>query len=170
MKSTDKFLIGIVVGVALLVAVAFVLALRRPKPAYQPESSPQGVAHNYLLALRQHEYARAYGCLSPDLPHYPATLDQFTEDVRQNRWSFDFESNSLAVESARVTGVRAEVTVRKSVSPRGEIFDSRLYASTFAMRLKQVHGAWKLTGADEYWYTQWSSPREKAPVKAVPHD
>ena len=35
MKSSDKVLIGIVVGIVLIVAAALVITLTRPGPAYQ---------------------------------------------------------------------------------------------------------------------------------------
>jgi len=46
MKITDKFLIGSVAGVILLVSVAFAVAFLRPKPTYQSDDTPEGVAHN----------------------------------------------------------------------------------------------------------------------------
>jgi hypothetical protein len=74
MKSTDKFLIGIVVGIVLLVVAAFVITLARPEPTYQVEGTPESVAHNYLLALQKEDYQRAYGYLSPTLKGYPVRL------------------------------------------------------------------------------------------------
>jgi len=77
MKNTDKFLVGIVVGVVVLVATAFAVALLRPKPTYQLEDTPKGVAHNYLLALQQEDYKRAYGYLSPTIEGYPTSAEAF---------------------------------------------------------------------------------------------
>ena len=53
MKTTDKILIGIVAGIILLIIVALVVTLSRPEPTYQPEDTPEGIAHNYLLALQK---------------------------------------------------------------------------------------------------------------------
>ena len=71
MKSTDKFLISIVIGIMLLVVVAFGIAFLRPEPTYQSEDTPEGVVHNYLMALQREEYYRAYSHLSPVIPGYP---------------------------------------------------------------------------------------------------
>jgi hypothetical protein len=42
MKSNDRFLIGIVVGVLLLVIISFVVVLRQPLPTYRPDDTPEG--------------------------------------------------------------------------------------------------------------------------------
>ena len=88
MKSTDRFLIGIVIGVVVLVIAAFGVAFLGPKPAYQSDDTPEGVAHNYLLAIQREDYARAYGYLSPDLRGYPASDEQFIEDMYTGLWPF----------------------------------------------------------------------------------
>ncbi|HOF89582.1 MAG TPA: hypothetical protein PLZ36_15990, partial [Armatimonadota bacterium] len=67
MHTSDKWLIGIVIGAALLVCAAVAVTVLRPKPAYRADDTPAGVTHNYLLALKQRDYARAYGYLSPTL-------------------------------------------------------------------------------------------------------
>jgi hypothetical protein len=69
MKGTDRFLIGIVAGVVILVVAVLAIALLRPnQPSYEPDDTAEGVAHNYLLALQLEDYGRAQGCLSRSLP------------------------------------------------------------------------------------------------------
>ena len=58
MKNTDKFLIGIVVSIILLVVIVFAVVLTRPEPAYQTDDTASGVAHNYLLAIQREEFER----------------------------------------------------------------------------------------------------------------
>jgi hypothetical protein len=161
MKNTDKFLIGIVVGVALLVGVAFGLALVRPKPAYQADDKPEGVAHNYLLALQQQEYARAYGYLSPTLKGYPASAENFAADIQNNRWNFRLDDTSTALEvvSAAVTGEQATVTVRETSFRAGGLFDSNQSATTFYMTLRRnaENSAWQITSSDSYWAYCWDT-------------
>ena len=55
MKSPDKFLIGIIIAVVVLLAVVFGVILSRPAVEYQSEDTPAGVAHNYLLALQDED-------------------------------------------------------------------------------------------------------------------
>jgi hypothetical protein len=158
MKGADKFLIGIVAGIVLLVGAVLVVVLLRPsQPSYQPDDTPEGVAHNYLLALQLEEHERAYGYLSPTLPGYPDDLEAFERDVEDNRWSFGYfdDSVSLAVESSDVSGDRAEIVVRRTQFRRGGLFDSGQYSSTFDMTLRREAGAWKITESDRYWASCW---------------
>jgi len=67
MKSADRFLLAIIAGIVALVVAALALALMRTPQGYLPDTTPGGVAHNYLLALKQRDSARAYGYLLPDL-------------------------------------------------------------------------------------------------------
>jgi hypothetical protein len=158
MKGTDKFLIGIVTGVVILVGAALAIALLRPnQPSYQPDDTPEGVAHNYLLALQLEEYERAYSYLSPTLPGYSNDVEAFERDVDSNRWSFgSYDNVSPAVESVDVSGDRAKVVVRKATFYRGGLFDSGQYTSTFDMTLHREKGVWKITDADSYWASCWN--------------
>lgn len=162
MKGTDRFLIGIVTAVVVLVVVVLALALLRPnQPTYQPDDTPEGVAHNYLLALQLQEYERAYEYLLPTLPGYPHSLDSFQRDVEKNRWSFGSYDDdvSLAVESTNVSGDRATVVVRRTRFTRGGLFDSGQNSYTFEMTLRQEEGMWKVADSDRYWTDCWTSSR-----------
>ena len=41
MKSTDKFLIGIVVAIVLLIIAALAVTLTQPEPTYLAEDTPE---------------------------------------------------------------------------------------------------------------------------------
>ncbi|HLE27361.1 MAG TPA: hypothetical protein VI793_04545 [Anaerolineales bacterium] len=161
MKSTDRFLIGIVIGVVVLVIAAFGVAFLGPKPAYQSDDTPEGVAHNYLLAIQREDYARAYGYLSPDLRGYPASDEQFIEDMYNNRWNFRLDSNpaTLTVGSTRITGNLAIVTVRETVFYSTGLFDSYESANTFEVSLRRYDGVWKVITSDSYWAECWEYSR-----------
>jgi hypothetical protein len=157
MKGTDKFLIGIVAGVVILVVIVLAVALLRPnQPAYEPDDTAEGVAHNYLLALQLEDYARAYGYLSRTLPGRPADAEAFERNVQSNRWSFDYSYDvSLAIEAVEVVGNRGEIVVRRTVFYRGGLFDSGQSSSTFEMTLRREGDAWKVADSDRYWAACW---------------
>jgi hypothetical protein len=158
MKGTDKFLIGIVAGVVILVAAVLAIALLRPNEmSYQPDDTPEGVANNYLLALHLEEYDRAYAYLSPSLPGYPDDLEAFERDVEGNRWSFGYYDDevSLAVDAVDVSGDKAKLVVRKTTFRRGDLFESGQYSSTFEMTLRREGGAWRVADSDRYWASCW---------------
>ncbi|MBN1484763.1 MAG: DUF4878 domain-containing protein [Chloroflexia bacterium] len=162
MKGTDRFLIGIVVGILLLVAVALAVALLRPEPSYQAEDTPEGVAHNYLFALTQGDYERAYGYLSPALAGYPPSAAAFIQDVNSQRWPFrelEAGSTSLAVESSRVQGDRATVTVRVTYFEEGDLLRSSQRTDYPALELRREEGGWKIYDADRFFLFCWKSPQ-----------
>lgn len=156
MKTTDKVLIGIVAGIILLIILALVMTLSKPAPEYQVDNTPEGVAHNYLLALQKEEYERAYSYLSPKLSGYPPTLDRFTIQVSRNSWSFRLtEGVTLSVESAKITGNTAIVTVHESRFREGDLFDSGQTSNTFNMNLRFENGEWKIYGSPYYFVWCW---------------
>ena len=156
MKQTDKLLLGIVVTILVLVAAAFVLVLTQPAPEYQPDDSPEHVALNYLLALRQQEYERAYGYLSPELKNYPETLDEFVGDVEDSTWAFRLDTEvSLNVASTRVVNNDATVTIEETRFYNSDLFNSSQSTMTFMMHLSPVNGAWRITQSTAYWDNCW---------------
>jgi hypothetical protein len=161
MKGTDRFLIGIVAGAVLLVAVVLAIALLAPnRPGYRPDDTPDGVAHNYLLALHLEDYARAHSYLSPTLPGYPAGAGEFAAGVESRRWNFASldDDVSLAVESVRGTGDRVRVLVRETRFYEGGLFDLGHHSSTFDLVLVREEGAWRISESARYWNDCWSRP------------
>lgn len=160
MRKTDKFLIGIVAGILLLVGAAVAVLVLRPKPSYRPEDTPEGVAHNYLLALQQEDYARAYSCLSPTVRGYPDSVDVFSRHVKDG-WAFPElwdDSVTLSVEPGHITGDRATVSVRRTRFYEGDLLDSSEYTSYFDIELRSEGEAWKIIAADRYWHHCWEDP------------
>ena len=153
MKGSDKILLLIVGAVVLLIVAAFAFVLLRPEPEYMAEDTPDGVVHNYLLALRRGEYERAYGYISNQVDI--KDLDDFTDSV-ENHWSFDLGNNvALSVEETTVSGeASARVEVRKSRT-YNDLFGGSQYSDTFTVRLKKDGGDWKITDSDDYWDYCW---------------
>ena len=158
MKNTDKFLIAIVAGVVLLIGVAFAVVFLRPKPTYQTDDTPEGVAHNYLFALQQKDYARAYSYLSPDIDGYPDSVARFTTDISNNGYGFGSGSDSTTLEiaSSDITGDQAVVTVRETVFYNGGLFNNNQYTNTFAMTLHREDKGWKIVSSESYWAWCWN--------------
>lgn len=156
MKSSDRFLIAIVVGVLLLVAISIAVVLTRPEAEYKAEDSPEGVAHNYLLALQQEDYDRAYGYLSTRLPGYPVSTARFAETVEDNSWRFRLNrDSSLAVIDTQLDGDEAAVTVRETYFYGGGLFESGQRMNTFDMDLQLERGDWRITHAYYYFAPCW---------------
>lgn len=158
MKGSDRFLLLIVIGVLLLVALALVLVFRTPPPAYLPEDTPEGVAHNYLLALRQADYERAYRYLDPALPGLPTGVAGFADDIGRNPWQFERGSSvDLAVQGSQVfSDGTARVEVLRTNYNNG-LFGSSSYSTTFGLQLRPDNGTWRLVDGEDYWHYCWSN-------------
>ena len=110
-KHTDKYLIGIVVGSIVLVITSMFMVQSMPEPSYKDGVSPESVAHNYLLALHQDDYVRAYSYLSMqfysggifsdgyDLSTFRMTL-RLDNEVWKIRSASQYWSNCLSDPSA----------------------------------------------------------------------
>ncbi|MCL4263436.1 MAG: hypothetical protein KJ069_09480 [Anaerolineae bacterium] len=161
MQGSNKFLFGIVFGVVLLVIVAFSVVLLRPEPTYQDDSTPEGAAHNYLLALQQGDFERAYQYL-PTTFKYPTDADNLADDARQNSWLFETGGDyALAVDSVKQQNEEeAIVTIRKTTFYNDGLFGSRELSQTFTMHLTPEAGEWKVSEADMYWSNCWGTSQE----------
>jgi len=61
----DKFLIGILIGIGVLILLALTLFFtRQDKRDYIADTTPEGVAHNYVLAVINKDYKKAYAYLA----------------------------------------------------------------------------------------------------------
>lgn len=165
MKTSDKWLLGIVVGAILLVAAAIAVTVLRPKPSYRSDAAPAGVAFNYLLALKKKDYPRAYSYLSPTLPGYPANVDKFTDAIADN-YNFDFEHVALDTGDTEQRGNRTIVKVKKTTFSSDGLYGSQQYTSSFDVVLRHEGNAWKIIHADEYWAWAWEEkPRANDPER-----
>lgn len=78
----DRFLIGILVGIGLLIIVAVgAFFVRQGSYDYVADTTPDNVVHNFLYAIHQEEYERAYGYLAdregkPSLTEFRSQLSQ----------------------------------------------------------------------------------------------
>jgi tetrahydromethanopterin S-methyltransferase subunit F len=157
MKGTDKFLIGLVIGIVLLVVVAFSVVLLRSKPEYRSDDSPEAVVHNYLLALRQGDYERAYECLSSNLESYPEDIEAFVEDINDRKRVFSQNRDvALNVQPAKIVGNTAIVEVLETTFYSGGPLESGQDERRFDMKLRQEDGKWKLFDGDRYWNFSWN--------------
>ena len=152
MHGSNKFLFGIVVGILLLVIVAFSVIMLRPETAYLDDSTPDGAAHNYLLALHNGDFERAYQALPSDYK-FPTDAADLEDDIRGNAYQFDLDEDfSLSVESTRMRGEdKAVVTIRKTTFEHDGLFGNRQYSRTFTMDMVRENTVWKVGYARNYW-------------------
>ena len=146
-RGTDHFLLGIVVGAALLIVVGVgaVLATSRtatPRPV-DPDS-PVGVVQAYLDALRGGDLDRAHGYLSR------AAQDSVPLDDYRRRASRPYEPDTaeqrVLVEPATVGTDTATVKVTIShFSARPDPFSATTYHRDTTVNLVREDGVWRIS-------------------------
>ncbi len=68
----DRFLLGILIGIGVLILAALIVFFsRQNQQTYNPEGTPDGAVHNYILAVLNGNYQKAYGYLA-DLDNKPS--------------------------------------------------------------------------------------------------
>jgi hypothetical protein len=157
----DRFLIGILVFIGLLVVAALALFfVRNGAPAYATEDTPQGILRNYVVALQKGDYQRAYSYLA-DGPAKP-TYDQFLASYMSSR--LDINNSALEIGEVQVESndrVFFSVTV---VHAPGGVFDSGWSTPDKAILVQQA-GGWKISYLPyPYWGWDWYTPTP-APAK-----
>jgi hypothetical protein len=140
-------LIGI--GVLILLALGLFF-LRQDKRDYVVEASPDGVVHNYVLAVLNKDYQKAYGYLA-DLEHKPTY-----EEFRQSFFNGMVNPGDVGVEVGSVEINKDEAVVSLSVYySNSDPFSSR-YASEDRSLLVKQNNAWKLSSMpSNFWDYNW---------------
>lgn len=157
MKNMDRPLIAIVAAIVILLIVAVVVVLSEPPPEYMPEGEPEGVGYNYLLALILGDFERAYGYLSPEIPGYPDTLDEFIRIVRRYPWQFGLDGDvSFSVEEVYTLGSFTYVTIQETWFTSGDVLSPSYHTSSFDIELTEEQGVWLIRNAERYFAYCWS--------------
>lgn len=154
----DKFLTGILIGIGALIVVALALFFtRQDKREYLSEDAPEGVAHNYALAVLNKDYEKAYGYLA-DLKYKP-TYEEFRQSFLNGM--VNPEGMGLDVGNAEIHGDEAVVnlTIYYSYS---DPFSTRTGTPERALLVEQ-NGEWKVSSMpysfwDYNWYQEPYSP------------
>jgi len=159
MMKQDRFLTGILVGIAVLVVIALVVFfLRQNSQSYVSEESPEGVVHNYVLAVLNDDYERAYDYLA-DLDNKP-TFEQFrdafiTGVVNPNNAAVDIGNSEISDETASV-----EVALIYNPS---DPFSTGYREVQRAILVRQA-SAWKLSSMPGYYFWDYNWYPQVAPT------
>ena len=151
----DRFLTGILVGIVVLVVIALaVFFLRQGSQSYISEDLPEGVVHNYVLAVLNDDYEKAYGYLA-DLDNKP-TYEQFRDAFLTG--VVNPNNSAVDIGTSEVTDDTASVEVALIYNPSDPF--STGYRDVQRAVLVRQNGGWKLSSMPGYyfwdynWYTQ----------------
>lgn len=152
----DKFLMGILIGIALLIVASVgIYFSRRGTPlVYRPDDQPDGVVYNYILALRNKDFSRAYKYLGEGANK--PTQAEFKSSMMLSQDQLDMAI--VDIRDTTIDGNSAVVQVVSLNQYNDGIFSSG-YENPESIMLEKVNGEWKLKSMsypfwDYSWYNQ----------------
>jgi hypothetical protein len=147
----DRFLTGILVGIAVLVVVALaVFFIRKDSQSYISENTPEGAVHNYVLAVLNGDYEKAYGYLADldDKPTYEEFRDAFIKGM------INPDNSAVDIGKSEINNDTASVEVALIYNP-GDPFSTGYRDAQRAILVKQGE-AWKLSSFPGYYFWDYS--------------
>lgn len=157
----DRFLLTILIVITALAALAVGLFfLRQGQQDYVSEDTPQGVIHNYVLALERKDFQRAYGYLrdgqgKPD-------FERFRQDFLARQ--LDISGAAIRIGETQPSGedvIIALVVIRSGGGPFGDVYRE----SNSAVLTQDEAGDWKIVSMPyPYWGWDWYTPQLMKPA------
>jgi hypothetical protein len=158
--KTDRFLIGILVFIAVLVIAAVALFFfRGEQQVYGTEDTPDGVVKNYALAIQNMDFEKAYGYIAEreNKPTYEMFRQAFLTRV--------LDTSNSALQIGKVTrdsNETAWVEVSVLYASSG-LFDNG-WSNNDKGTLVLQNGAWKINYLPyPYWGWDWYTPTPISP-------
>ena len=157
----DRFLIGILIGIAVLIIVALTVFFSRKDGNlnYVADDTPDGVVQNYVVALHKRDFDKAYGYLA-ELENKP-TQEQFHQAFLKH--CVDPANAGVEMGKAEIVGNSASVSLNV-IYGQSDPFSSGYRNADYAQLVRQ-NGAWKIKQMPySFWAYDWYQPAP-VPVK-----
>lgn len=158
----DRFLIGILLGIGVLIIAALILFFfRQGQVSYGDDRTPAGALQNYFLAVQKRDYEKAYGYLA-DQPGKPSLVqfrEPFLSYLQDGVSGSAVEVGQTYFDEQRQTAT-VDVTILNSSR---DIFGTPT-RQTATATLVQQNGAWKISSAP-YPYGAFDSFPKAAPAE-----
>lgn len=144
--KTDRFLLGILVGIGVIVLLAFLslFALRQPS-AQLPVDSPSGTVQRFLTNLGQQQYDKAYELLSNNMTYKPSREEFINYNLNQSSYlrpvQVQFLSEKIEGDSATVN-----VSITEYIGSGGPFnVNENTFQTSFG--LNRENGTWLIFSA-----------------------
>lgn len=145
MRRTIIIIIMAVAAILALVVATLVVVLTQRPVSYRTDDSAEAVAYNYTLAILQQDFAMAYAQLSPTLPGYPPTLEDFVLVVTRYG-SGQPAGTGISLTTRSISETRAIITVRLNTLQPGGLFGNSIATDMSNLELTRIDGRWRITG------------------------
>ena len=147
----DRFLTGILIGIGVLVIAALAIFFTRSDTqTYVSEEIPEGVTHNYVVAILNKDYEKAYTYLA-ELDNKP-TYEQFRDAFIKRIVNPD--NAAVDIGSSEITGDTASVEIALIYNPSDPF--STGYRDVQRAVLVMQNGSWKLSSMPTYYFWDYN--------------
>jgi hypothetical protein len=157
----DRFLIGILAGIGILVVLALALFFaRRGTLDYGPEDTPEGVTRNFVVAIKKGDYDRAYAYLA----NFENKPDSFAfRQTYQQLQAAEVASTGVEVGATTMEAERAFVQL-SMLRGGGGLFND-VYRDQQQVELLLDGGAWKIKSMPyPFWNYSWTETVKPEPA------
>lgn len=147
----DRFLTGILIGIAVLVVIALAVFFTRSNTqTYVSEDAPEGVVHNYVVAVLNRDYEKGFNYLA-DLDHRPS-YEQFRDAFLKGQ--VNPSNATVDIGGSEIDGDTASVEVVMIYNP-SDPFSTGSRDVQRALLVKQ-NGAWKISSMPPYYFWEYN--------------
>lgn len=148
----DRFLIGILIFIVFLVAVALgIFFTRQDTQTYGAEDNPEGVVRNYVLAVQNMDFERAYTYLAEKdaKPSY--------DNFRKAFLNRELDTSNAAVQIGSTRNISdSEAVVNVTLVYSSSDPFSNSWSDNQSASLIKQGGNWELTSMPyPYWGWEW---------------
>ena len=144
----DRFLTIILAVIVLLVVISLaVFFVKQDNATYLSEDAPENIIHNYILAIEEGNYERAYAYLAEkdNKPDYETFEQHYL--LYHNEVGYQIGAANISTNTASV-----EITIMDGSS---DFFFDR-YNYVESARLLNQNGEWKIIQMPySYWAWEW---------------
>jgi hypothetical protein len=149
----DRFLLGILVGIAVLVLLALLVFFLRPDGLqYGADDTPEGVVRNFIVAIHLQDYQKAYDYLAED--DYKPTFDQFSQPFQLKY--INPTNAGIEIVGASISAEQGRATVQVSVIYNARDPFAGSYRSSDQALLILQSGQWKVQQMPHpFWFYDW---------------
>jgi hypothetical protein len=151
-KYRDNFLLIILIGIGVLVALGFIsiIFLHQPQKEFSA-NSPSAVVQSYISAVDGQDYEKAYNLLGSSLK---SKISLNTFKTRQ----YYGQPSSISIESEKITGNTATVNLQITTTYNsGSPFGNNRYTQNSRMVLQLEGNVWRLTSLDYPYYLYYGN-------------
>ena len=152
MKASNRFLLifGIIIAAVVGTAVTLAVIGGNEPVKLLPDTSPEGTVQRFLMAVKDHDYQKAYSYLAPQPePVKGDTYDNWVRSVQNPRDTSSWKA-SILKSTVRDSDATVEVAV-DVIRPDGPLMNP-VTTNQVTFMLQKQGGRWLISQPADIWW------------------